>query len=276
MPSRCNAIAASTSEQCKRRSLPGSKYCIFHFDKNPLILSAIVGACLSIGITAAYRSVFPSTESKQLKEAQNELTIIREQLEQSNLILEKERESRAVEFANLNAKLSPFIELAQKRYPTESSDDALYRLREELSSMDKRTRDLEEDMDALREYSDVALLTFNGSQFVGGDILFNSPLTRILEGTYTQISPNRYRRVCTSESIQKYHQAINEFPRFPFSYYWLALCLRDSGNPEWQTYAESAYSIFEKTTRIAGHQSSHDEALNYLNELLGKNSTGSN
>jgi len=141
---------------------------------------------------------------------------------------------------------------------------AVWEYRDQLRTINS----LETDIGIVRDYSDMALLNFNGSQFVGGDIAFNSPLTHLMEGTFTEVSPGRFRRVCTDDARRKYRQAIHGFPRFPFSHYWLALCLHDSGDHDWTTHAQTARSIFERTTRIAGHQQSHDQALAQLDKLL--------
>ena len=289
MPTKCNSIAASTSERCKRNSIPGSSYCVFHMERTPLLLAAVVGALLSLGATEVYRVVVPSNESKQLDTARKEIagvraqhetakteranlegqvSLLRVQLEQAEAKATKERESHATQLGQIGSQLSPFVKLAEQRYPNVPADDALDRLRDELSSVDRRTTSLETEMEAVLDYSDVAMLTINGSEFIGGAVKFNSPLTRILEGTFTEISPNRFRRVCTKEALGKYRQAIRDFPRFPFSHYWLALCLRDSGDSTWRTPAASARSIFEKTTRISGHAIAHDQALADLLQLL--------
>jgi len=120
------------------------------------------------------------------------------------------------------------------------------------------SRVLAEEVQTVMDYSDVARLTFNGSQYTGGDFKFNSRLTHIMEGTFREVAPNRFRRVCTDEAMRKYETAIRELPRFPFSYYWYSLCLKDRGDDSWMTHAETALAIFERTTQIAGHQKSHD------------------
>jgi hypothetical protein len=127
---------------------------------------------------------------------------------------------------------------------------------------------LSTEVQTLKNYSDVAQLTFNGSPYIGGDIEFNTELTLLLKGTFNEIEPNRYRRVCTSEAQQKRLEAMKRFPRFPFSHYWFALCLRDQGDQQWQVHAQTALAIFQRTTQIAGHQTSHDEAKAYLEQIL--------
>jgi hypothetical protein len=130
------------------------------------------------------------------------------------------------------------------------------------------TQALVEEVESLRDYSDVARLTFNGTLYTGGDIKWNTELSEIMEGTFVEAEPNRFRRVCTQGALEKNRQAILRFSHFPFSHYWLALCLRDQGNPEWRAHATTALSIFERTTKISGHQASHDDAKAYLEEIL--------
>jgi hypothetical protein len=153
---------------------------------------------------------------------------------------------------------------------------ALQRLSDDLSALSAKTRQLEgearslrEQVESVRDYADVARLTFNGSEFVGGDISFNSPLTRIMEGTFTEVGEGRFRKVCDQAALAKYREAIRQFPRFPFSHYWLALCLRERGDTEWRLHADAARAIFDRTTQIAGHQPSHDEAKSNLAQVLG-------
>lgn len=179
------------------------------------------------------------------------------------------------EIRSLRLQLDPFVKAATARFPQLEPSSALQRLSDDLSALSTKTRQLEgeaqflrQQIESVRDYSDMARLTFNGSEYVGGDITFSSPLTKIMEGTFTVVIPDRYRRVCTDAALTKYRKAIQAFPRFPFSHFWLALCLRDRGESSWQSHARSAYSIFERTTQIAGHQASHDEAKSYLAELL--------
>jgi hypothetical protein len=141
----------------------------------------------------------------------------------------------------------------------------------EFLRQEAESQSLKQQIETIREYSDVAQLTFNGSPWIGGDIKLNTPLSAIMEGTATEVTPGRFRRVCTDEGLMKYREAIKDFPRFPFSYFWLALCLKDRSDPSWIEYARIAQQIFEHTTQIAGHHPSHDEAKKYLSEILSKN-----
>lgn len=138
----------------------------------------------------------------------------------------------------------------------------------EYRSRTRENKELSRQVETVKDYSDVAQLTFNGSAFVGGDVKFNSALSNLMDGTWQEIAPDRYRRVCTEAAQAKRFEAMKRFPRFPFSHYWFALCLRDEGNPEWRAHATTALEIFNRTTTIAGHQASHDEAKATLEQML--------
>lgn len=81
MSLKCNAIAVSTSERCKRNSLPGSKYCMFHLEKTPLLLGALLGAMLSVVASDVWHRFVPTEESRQLAQARAEIDEVRAQNE---------------------------------------------------------------------------------------------------------------------------------------------------------------------------------------------------
>ena len=51
-----------------------------------------------------------------------------------------------------------------------------------------------------------------------------------------------------------------QFPKFPFGYFWMAVCLRERNDPGWREYASKALDILRKTTILDGHHKHHDEA----------------
>ena len=63
-------------------------------------------------------------------------------------------------------------------------------------------------------------------------------------------------------------EVINKMPFYPFSYYFLAQCLKEEGDQLWVEMARKAKSILEKTTRIPGHNSKHDKVLKRVNIML--------
>ena len=59
----CQAIAKSTREPCKKRILPGSKYCIFHVEKTPIFISTVIGVMLTIAVSY----IVPSPLEKKIE-----------------------------------------------------------------------------------------------------------------------------------------------------------------------------------------------------------------
>ncbi len=99
----CKAVAISTGGQCKRRALPGSRYCYAHVEKVPLLLGAAAGALLSLLVAEVYRSFVPSEESRRI--------------------------------TALQQTLDPFVDLARNKYPDLDTQVALKRLRANLDEV---------------------------------------------------------------------------------------------------------------------------------------------
>lgn len=127
---------------------------------------------------------------------------------------------------------------------------------------------LSDEVIRVKKYSYVATLTFNGSVSVGGDIIMQTPISRVVEGIWSKVGPDKYRPVCDRATLDKAKESIRLFPEFPFSYYALAYCLQHQGDKSWRTYAEQAINIFEVTTQINGHHETHDQCLNFLRDLI--------
>jgi hypothetical protein len=73
---------------------------------------------------------------------------------------------------------------------------------------------------------------------------------------------------CSPEAMDKAREIIEKMPLYPFSYFLLAICLKEKGDPSWKNIAEKAKSILEKTTMFPKHCSDHDLALQEINKLL--------
>ena len=129
-------------------------------------------------------------------------------------------------------------------------------------------RQKNKELEGIRDYTDVSKLDQSGKPFVaGGGIMYSTGISRIMEGTYTEHDGIVYFE-CDDESLKRYERAIQEYPRFPFSYLAIAHCLMRRGDNNWREYASKAISIFEITTKIGGHKKSHDEALKALSRYL--------
>jgi hypothetical protein len=61
---------------------------------------------------------------------------------------------------------------------------------------------------------------------------------------------------------------MDQYPKYPFTYYVLAKCLHAKGEPSWEEYARKCVAILRKTTRLAGHDSAHDDVLVELSAFL--------
>ena len=126
------------------------------------------------------------------------------------------------------------------------------------------TRQKNQELEDIRDYADVSRLNPSGKPFAAGFGLKHfTDISRIMEATLTEEGGEVYFK-CDDESLKRYERAIQEHPRFPFSYYAMASCLQRRGDNKCREYASKAISIFEITTRIGGHKKSHDEALKVL------------
>jgi hypothetical protein len=73
---------------------------------------------------------------------------------------------------------------------------------------------------------------------------------------------------CEPAAIAASRAVIEKLPSYPFSYYLLAQCLRENGDPAWKGIAKTARSIFRKTTRLPDHHPDHDLALRAVEMML--------
>jgi hypothetical protein len=124
------------------------------------------------------------------------------------------------------------------------------------------------ELEGIRDYADVSKLPPSGKPFVGGPgIKYSTGISRIIEAALTEENGRVYFK-CDDESLERYERAIQEYPRFPFSYCGMAECLRTRGDNKWRKYASKAISILKITTKIGDHDKSHDEALEMLLSAL--------
>jgi len=123
--------------------------------------------------------------------------------------------------------------------------------------------------DALARYAPLAKLNGEGKAgLVSGVLTEDSDLIRLLDGCLT--TKNGEDTVSTTpEARAKYTEAIERFPDYPFSYYYLALYFHAKGDQQWRAYAVKAEAIFRRTTTIAGHHAAHDAALKQVQEWIG-------
>jgi hypothetical protein len=142
--------------------------------------------------------------------------------------------------------------------------------KKKLQTAETTVRKLQSLADAETEYHDIAVLNMIGKPMPDGDIAFNTPISKALEGAYniegTEVT---YRTDSLAE--QKFRETIAVDARFPFSYVGLGVILRERNDSDWRAMLTKAKSIFEETTLIPGHHPNHDSFLKKVKEILASN-----
>jgi hypothetical protein len=134
----------------------------------------------------------------------------------------------------------------------------------------KENIELKNEVSSVRDFSYIATLSFSGTSDLpdSGVLSLVTELARMVAGIFQYVEPEQYVPNCSDEALERARSTIAKYPKFPFTYYALAVCLRDRGDNEWRTYASQAMQILEKTSKIDGHHWSHNVALNNLRDIL--------
>jgi len=154
---------------------------------------------------------------------------------------------------------SQFHQTSQKE---EAAEDKIDGLEQELKGANATIA-------TLRDYGHIAELNCLGKTGMAGVGLYESPtpLSRLLENAWVSKNGKWYAS-CDSVARNRFETVIKDFPKFPFSYYAIAVCLRSVQDERWKDYAEKATAILEKTSAISKHTVDHDEALKALERYL--------
>lgn len=75
---------------------------------------------------------------------------------------------------------------------------------------------------------------------------------------------------CNNEVKDSCSEVIHKLPLYPFSYYALALCKKESNDQSWESDAKKALSILKITAAVEDHHSDHDKVLKDVKKLLGE------
>lgn len=162
------------------------------------------------------------------------------------------------------------VALMRERDPGLTEQEALDRLAEELRQLQKRSGSLENQLNGLRTYSDVARLNALGKPGTfgpGSGLRYSSALTRALEGSWGERDGRFYRR-CDQVSLAKFTAVTESHPTFPFAHYALADCAYEVSDESWRLHADRALKILRHTTQMAGHHPHHDEVYELLRSRL--------
>ena len=147
-----------------------------------------------------------------------------------------------------------------------------------IETLNTQLTSANQDLDKLKKYEYISHLTHTGSEqifFYASDPnhpLIPQGLPEILIGTY--VATDEFGSIaykCDAPSQKKYDEAIKFNPDYPFSYLALANCKKQNGGQDWLNDANKALEIFKITTKIGGHSSEHDVALEVLQKLMNAN-----
>jgi hypothetical protein len=234
----------------------------------PTVLG-ILGVILSIKVPdAAHRvrwyiallcfgvaiSVFTGWQQSRSRASHNE------EIEQLNRKIDK-LGSKVATNEGVKKLLDPFTVMAKQRFPFVQQDEALKKLADQMISQRAQ-------LHAISHYSSIAKLNMIGlTGTVKPPLEEETDIHKMLAGTYTIVN-DRATVSCDATSIQKLKQVTTTYPDFPFSYYFLARCLKQSGSVDWKRYAAQAVEILKYTTMIDAHHRNHDDILRELKEDL--------
>jgi hypothetical protein len=123
---------------------------------------------------------------------------------------------------------------------------------------------LRNELEALRQYSEVARLDVDGTRGEARPPLVETTGISIAMKPAIIVEGDHHRFLCDADAIGAYRSTIARFPKYPFSYFGLVVCLQASRDDSWREYAQKAFEILTKTTTIDGHHPSHDWALAQL------------
>jgi hypothetical protein len=150
MERNCAAVANSTDARCHKSRMPGSRYCLYHFEKGPILLAALIGAILSLAVADSYHFVVPSAESRQLVAAGKETAGLRKEISRLQSQVDQQQKTSAereqlhlAQVSELNSRLGPFIRAATVKYPGVAVDQALARLEKNIAGVSARAAVLE-------------------------------------------------------------------------------------------------------------------------------------
>lgn len=138
---------------------------------------------------------------------------------------------------------------------------------------DRRLEQAEETARTIRDYADMAGLDAFGLDLNPGEgILYSTTISNVVKPFWVKVG-DRWHPRADPEAEKAWRTAIERFPRFPFGYYCLAMCLKARNDPEWKSVADKAVVLFKHTTKIAGHKNEHDQALQDLLKQLEATTT---
>jgi hypothetical protein len=137
-----------------------------------------------------------------------------------------------------------------------------------LSAVETLAKEARQKADSL-QYYDIALYNVIGNKSAKVAAI---PLVATPINDWSELFVNRNKGKigfdCSPEAIEACKAVIEKMPQYPFSYYFLAKCLKEQNNPLWRENALKAQRILKETTAFPSHNGDHDVALKEIGELL--------
>ncbi len=143
-------------------------------------------------------------------------------------------------------------------------------LHQQLEDTEKSANAAKKQINDLSEYGEVATYTFDGDQESGQFLSPFTPVSKWAQG-YLTMSNDDYLFNCNPDAMKHYKEIINQYPKFPFPYLALSVCLLKHRDSSWEKYTMKAKSILEITTNIPLHCKAHDLWLKQVNKILDPN-----
>ena len=183
-------------------------------------------------------------------------------------------EAARQERAELSAAIHDVAGLLGDLEPGSTDQEALREIGNEIRRLRDRASELEDDLEGLRRYREVAALNLFGlTGKYGAGLKESTALSRALEGVFEAKGdgPRKtYTPVCGAEGLDRLERVVSQFPHFPFSRWAIAVCLRAAGDPRWRGHAQRAMEILGHTVQIEGHHSDHDALREQVKRFLGR------
>jgi len=123
-------------------------------------------------------------------------------------------------------------------------------------------------LSAINEYVEVATWDMAGKAILWNSQELETPVSGWDKDYRKKPGVGENQWECGSAALYHYREVMEQYPKYPFTYYVLAKCLHTKGEPAWEEYATKAVGILKKTTRLSGHASDHDNALIELSAFL--------
>jgi hypothetical protein len=122
-----------------------------------------------------------------------------------------------------------------------------------------------------RDFAEVATWNFKGAQSISKDYSLPGPLSGWTDGYVRETADGKQVRF-DDQAISHFESVLKKYPRYPFSYYFLAEAFRLKGSRELaDQYATQATNILRITTEIPLHSPDHDDALRNLRKHVQPN-----